>query len=60
MFTLGKLQKILQPYTTVGKLAEFDLKLFKSFFNKDFNLKHGMTEMISFKKTAEEELLAIC
>ena len=53
MFTLGKLQKILKPYTTVEKLPEFDLKLFKSLFNKDFLMKDDMKKMISFKKTAD-------
>jgi len=42
-FTVGKLTKILQPYSEVKKLSEFDLKLFKSFFAKDVSVTDDPT-----------------
>jgi hypothetical protein len=51
MFTVGKLNKILKPYTEVKKLPEFDFKLFKSFFAKDVNLTKDLTVMSALHKT---------
>jgi hypothetical protein len=45
-FTVGKLSKILKPYTQVKKLPEFDLKLFKSFFAKDVSITDDLTNVI--------------
>jgi hypothetical protein len=50
MFTVGKLNKILKPYTAIKKLPEFDLKLFKSFFAKDVNLTQDLTIMSTLRK----------
>jgi hypothetical protein len=44
MFTLAKLTNVLDPFTK-RKLSEFEIKLFKSFYNKDgeFYTNFGMS-----------------
>jgi hypothetical protein len=59
MFTLGKLDKILKPYTEVEKLPEFDLKLFKSFFSKDANMTDDMKNVFEFKSKTDKMLLHV-